>query len=43
MKQNTFITKLHDDIVTVFAMLFLDGNEKKAYAILDKQKEITWR
>lgn len=41
MKRKSYITKLHEDIVEVFALLFKDGNKKKALAILDKEKEIT--
>lgn len=33
---------MHDDIVEVFAFLYLDGNKKKALSILDSQKEISW-
>lgn len=41
MKRNSYIAKLHEDIVEVFAHLFLDGNKKKALAILEAEKEIT--
>lgn len=41
MKRNEYLVHLHNDIVKVFAHLFMKGNKKKAQKILDQHQEAT--
>lgn len=41
MKKNKYLPYLHDDIVSVFAHLYMQGDKSKAKKVLDRQTEIT--
>lgn len=41
MFSNEYIKRMHEDILSVVAMMYFDGDKKQALKVLDVRKEIT--